>query len=142
MAAPRKAYLDEAAKMYAAGLSLASIGDHYGKTRQSMWKAMRRRGVALRSKVKLKEDNHFFRGGARAVRRVARLVERAVQIGALKKPSVCSRCKKSDRFSDGRSNIQAHHDDYNRPLDVRWLCQRCHHRWHQTNAAVPFKEER
>jgi hypothetical protein len=24
------------------------------------------------------------------------------------------------------SNVQAHHDDYSKPLDIRWLCQRHH----------------
>ncbi len=25
----------------------------------------------------------------------------------------------------------AHHDDYDRPLDVRWLCERHHKEWHR-----------
>lgn len=30
------------------------------------------------------------------------------------------------RGTDGRTLLQAHHDDYRRPLDVRWLCVGCH----------------
>lgn len=32
----------------------------------------------------------------------------------------------------GEQKTQAHHDDYSKPLDVRWLCDRCHRIEHGT----------
>lgn len=26
-----------------------------------------------------------------------------------------------------------HHDDYSKPLEIRWLCRSCHMRWHAAN---------
>ncbi len=39
--------------------------------------------------------------------------------------SICALCA-SDQ------NVHAHHRDYSRPLDVVWLCAKCHHRVHAT----------
>lgn len=33
----------------------------------------------------------------------------------------------------GEPKAQAHHDDYTRPLDVRWLCKAHHDEWHANN---------
>lgn len=41
--------------------------------------------------------------------------------------TTCETCGKVPLFP---STIHAHHDDYSKPLDVRWLCASCHKRHH------------
>lgn len=31
------------------------------------------------------------------------------------------------------NKVHAHHDDYAKPLNVRWLCPACHKKWHIEN---------
>ncbi len=33
----------------------------------------------------------------------------------------------------GNENSVAHHDDYDKPLDIRWLCHKHHKEWHEEN---------
>lgn len=46
-------------------------------------------------------------------------VIRAIKRGSLVRPKRCSSCRQTGR-------IEAHHDDYSRPLDIKWLCPVCH----------------
>jgi hypothetical protein len=39
-------------------------------------------------------------------------------------------------------HVHAHHDDYSRPLDVGWLCAKCHHRLHATGPEAEGKNKR
>ena len=36
----------------------------------------------------------------------------------------------------GAAKAQAHHDDYNKPLEVRWLCREHHEEWHKHNRPI------
>lgn len=42
----------------------------------------------------------------------------------------------------GSRRAQAHHDDYGKPLDVRWLCRAHHAEWHQHNTPKEPPQER
>lgn len=50
-------------------------------------------------------------------------VRAAIRAGRLVRPGACSQCQKVCK-------PQAHHDDYGKPLEVRWLCVGCHVRLH------------
>lgn len=58
---------------------------------------------------------------ARDFSRVRRLVNEAIHDGVLVRQS-CRQC--------GASEALAHHEDYGRPLDVIWLCRKCHAQRH------------
>lgn len=49
----------------------------------------------------------------------------AIKYGKIVKPLFCTRC-----FAGGK--LHGHHVDYSRPLDVIWLCPRCHAVEHMT----------
>jgi len=53
------------------------------------------------------------------------IVGRAIRAGKLARQP-CEKC------GDG-GNSHAHHDDYLKPLNVRWLCPSCHKAWHDEN---------
>lgn len=128
----------ESVRMYESGLSLAPIAKYFGVSRQAMWDLLRRR-TTLRPQRREGEDSHFHRGGSRADAEAHNLVETAISQGVLQRKTHCEECGSTGAFRDGRTKIQAHHDDYNKPLSVRWLCQKCHHRWHSKN--VPVRKE-
>lgn len=48
-------------------------------------------------------------------------VGNAIRDGKLKK-GPCLFC--------GTERVHAHHTDYSKPLEVKWLCPKCHHRLH------------
>ena len=62
-------------------------------------------------------------------RRAARTILRlAVRDGKIVKPDRCSRCHKC---VEEKRLLHGHHHDYNKPLDVEWLCSVCHGKEHR-----------
>jgi hypothetical protein len=51
-------------------------------------------------------------------------VNNAVVAGNLVRPVVCSNCGQGGR-------IEGHHEDYNKPLEIVWLCTQCHRNRHE-----------
>lgn len=70
------------------------------RVRASVWRLRRAKKLAVRKKV-----------------------HAAVRSGKLIKPDACERCGIVKEKSE---QIQAHHPDYNEPLEVCWLCPKCH----------------
>lgn len=71
-----------------------------------------------------------------------KLVSRAIKSGKLIRSLICETCGKPPT---GPWKIHGHHDDYSKPLDVRWLCTWCHHDHHTAERdkvrmlkAIPF----
>lgn len=52
-------------------------------------------------------------------RQATKMVNSRVAAGTMHKPDSCERC-------GTEGPVQAHHDDYDKPLDVIWLCTSCH----------------
>jgi hypothetical protein len=128
--------VEEAVRLYDEGASCGQLAERYGVTRQGMWDLLRRR-TTMRPRERYAEENHFHRGGSKASDKAQNLLEQALEGGKILRPDVCEQCGKQPKpFKDGRTAIQGHHDDYNKPLDVRWLCQPCHHEWHRQHQPI------
>lgn len=57
-------------------------------------------------------------------RKAHQLVMFAIKLGVIKKDVECSKCGSTKR-------IEGHHEDYDKPLEVEWLCNACHQRLHK-----------
>lgn len=53
-------------------------------------------------------------------------VSKAIRTGALLRPAACERCG----GKPSHEPLHGHHDDYTKPLTVRWVCRKCHRAIH------------
>ena len=104
-------------------------GKSYEKNRANLPHRVEARKEYAKSEKGKEAKNRFskkYTEENRKKRSTHKKVYRAVCSGKLTKPSVCSLCP-SDHA------IVGHHDDYDKPLEVRWLCSQCHSDWHKEN---------
>jgi len=78
-----------------------------------------------RSYVKSYRDRYPMKWAAQ------RMIGNAVRDGRIEKKYNCEEC------GVFHEKIHGHHDDYAKPLDVRWLCPSCHKKWHLKNGEAP-----
>lgn len=84
-----------------------------------------KRQAVWRKYIKVSNDKNPDHVAARSA------VARAVRKGVLQKPDSCESAS-----IECKGALQAHHDDYSKPLDVRWLCHRHHRMTHYLHAYV------
>lgn len=91
---------------------------YYKENQKRYWSSEKGREVSKANYKRQKEKNP-------EKIRVYNLVKKAVQRGKIEKPTTCDCCHKE------HSRIEAHHEDYNYPYLIIWLCPKCHHGLHK-----------
>ena len=71
--------------------------------------------------------NYLAKPENREKNRAREVCQAAIKSGKLTRQS-CEKC--------GNVKTHAHHDDYSKPLDVRWLCHACHMAHHRDTSTV------
>ena len=80
----------------------------------------RRRGFCRTCETATREKLRRLRPEKGKVKGIARY---AMQTGRIAIGSECGTC-------GSNKNMHKHHDDYSKPLEIRWLCARCHMKLH------------
>lgn len=116
--------------LYEKGASVGELANQFKITRQAMWMILKRRGCRFRSNLRYGIQNHFWRG-TKASDKSQNLLEQAIEDGKIIRKRFCEECGMVDPPGTKPTKINAHHPDYNKPLDVMWLCKKCHFEWHK-----------
>lgn len=64
--------------------------------------------------------NYYYDLTKRTKVRARSIVQNAVRNRTLVKPKLCEDCQQEKR-------LHAHHEDHTKPLEVKWLCSKCHY---------------
>jgi hypothetical protein len=130
---------NEMVRMYGAGHSFEHIGRTFGASARGvaelLEKRIKSRGLAVGRFNPMYRNASAHRDGRIWAQST---LWRAIRSGRFQRVDHCESCGVIPRpYKNGRSAIHAHHCDYNKPLDVMWLCNICHHEWHQINNPIP-----
>lgn len=89
---------------------------------------MRNSGYSQRPHVKERHRKLSLKYNKTNRAKARSILNHAIRDGKLTRPENCSSCNRSDL------KINGHHPDYNKPLEVLWLCSECHGKIHQTQS--------
>lgn len=96
------------------------------KEQNKKWKERNKEKIAA-YRDKKKNEKREYENNYRKVNetryKANNLLSNSIRLRTIIRPSVCSRCGIICK-PDG------HHEDYNKPLDVVWLCKPCHMKRH------------
>lgn len=81
-------------------------------------------------KAKLVIASRVWKRNNKIKERAHKAVARALAKNLITKPSTCTNCPSSER-------IEGHHENYEKQLDVIWLCQKCHNNLHREKQRAP-----
>jgi len=124
--------------LYLSGKNLTQLSEIFKCSRWAIKSRLKQMNVAIRPNAG--KNNRFYMGGRRTHRAATNAAIRAINKGLVVRPNVCESCGKSpNKTKDGRATLHAHHDNYNKYLDVRFLCRKCHLNWHNNNEAIAYK---
>lgn len=105
------------------------------KRRQEAYRRYRERNRAKLSQRTIKWQ-HENPEKVELIRRSGYEVRKAIKKGLLTRPDTCEWCGKKHK------NIDAAHHDYSKPLDVKWLCRRCHTKWDKGEPKLKWVKNR
>ncbi len=90
------------------GMSLADIGRRWGISKQAVYNAVYHERKVARNRA-----------------------EYAIRKGTLARKEHCEHCLRHERYV---GQIEMHHADYSKPLEVTFLCRPCHRAAHRRRA--------
>lgn len=101
---------------------------HYRANRERIRESQKRYLSSERGRqLALEASRRYRRTEEGKLKESARgMLNKAIAGGRVRKPSRCSEC-------GTKGYVEGHHDDYRKPLEVRWLCRQCHENMHHLN---------
>ena len=102
--------------------TIVDVAVHRAKNLDKIQQYDRLRDGELHRKLARGQYNKWYVSNRKDRHQAHAKVRRAVVAGTLKKQP-CQEC--------GSDKVEAHHHDYSKPLDVVWLCSKCHHAKHR-----------